>query len=183
MLEPVLSSIISWARKSPLAFLSTTLTFFTIVASVLMAAQIFTEQRVDLPTFYDARLMALESATAEIATRLGESGTDRPADINLADPTPDAVEDLRQRVADIEDSLKRFREMLLDDPALLVTLPLVKQEVDILQRADVEIHRRVDGLSTSVRDANAATQWLIALFLTLIVGVSGILVTFLKKQD
>ena len=186
MMFELLLHVITWARKTPIAFLSTTVTFLALILSVVGASQ-FLSERTNITTSYRRDLL-IEAAIRDIRNDLDMLIEDarQPTDVSLPATTPDAstsITDLEASVIVLQEEIKRFHAMLLSDPALLVTLPLIKQNVDMLQGADVQIQNRLGELADAVNRANALTQWFIGVFFTLILGVFGILLTEWRKKN
>ena len=177
MLDLLLRELIRWARKTPASFLLTTITFVAVMLTMVGAYQVLLDHT-EVPNFYRDDLLVLDAEIREIRDDIALLKASPPADISLAPAMPEvttAIAALESRVDALNDRVERFYGLLLDRPELLVTLPLVKQDVEAIQN-------RLDGLADAVNSTNDSIQWFVSIFLTLIATVIGIFVTNLNRR-
>ena len=89
---------------------------------------------------------------------------------------------LEKRLNVLEERVQQFQDLILDDPSLLVTLPLIEKDLEILKEEGQRVQYSMDQLAESVRDVNDVMRWLVGALITLFVGVFGATLTILIKK-
>ena len=89
---------------------------------------------------------------------------------------------LEKRLNVLEERVQQFQDLILDDPSLLVTLPLIEKDLRILKEEGLRVQHSMDRLARSVGDVNGVMRWLVGALITLFVGVFGAMLTILNKK-
>jgi len=72
----------------------------------------------------------------------------------------------------IDEDLKALKNLLFDDPEAIITIPLIKKDIELLSKENQTLRNEVDSIGSQ-------SKWIIGITITLVVGMLGIIITLL----
>lgn len=84
------------------------------------------------------------------------------------------INKLDSRIGSIEEDLTGLKNLLFDDPEKVVTIPLIKKDIDFLKEDLNNLRSEFDRMS-------GLAKWLISIMITMSVGLLGLAISILLK--
>jgi len=78
------------------------------------------------------------------------------------------------RIEKVEQDLRNLRELLFDNPEASVTIPLMKKDIEALNKENDALRKELDRQSTS-------TKWFLGILITMSIGLFGLAISILLK--
>ena len=176
----VTSEVVRSLTTSIVGWFSSAMAILGIILAVIAVFQSLSLRTQNVMSDISVALSDFDSEIDSIHSELSRLRNARPIDRESPETTTgvsDSIAELNSRVGALQDEVQIFRDMLLDEPARLVTLPLLKRDIEVLQEVDVQMQMNVNRLVESVNDSNDLMRWVIGALITLVIGVFGIIVT------